>query len=242
MSTKIWILVFANATMLAPVLLQHNIIPKIELFYEFINGFNSVDELVTFTNVGHGKELTDTKIKGTHVLTKTNAALMTMFASWPQCAKIILGGSHDNGYSRILSKLVTDNILPKKVALLQGPPFAAELAQLSTSIFPRLRFGDLFMTTKLESATEKSTSYVQIASNGVLQMSRKTSSPTIPGTVVPYKSERPEKGTPLVYAADRQPFISLSDNLSRLHATVTISAHRDATRLSLNAITRIHTH
>ena len=64
--TKVWILVFANATMLAPVLLQHNIVPKIESFYEFINGFNSVDELVTFTNVGRGKELTDTKINGTH--------------------------------------------------------------------------------------------------------------------------------------------------------------------------------
>lgn len=62
---KIWIQVFANVTMLAPVLLQHNIVPKIELFYEFVNGFNSVDELVTFTNVGRGKELTDTKIKGT---------------------------------------------------------------------------------------------------------------------------------------------------------------------------------
>lgn len=61
---KVWIFVFANATMLAPVLVEHNIVPKVELFYEFINGFNSVDDLVTFTNVGRGKELTDTKIKG----------------------------------------------------------------------------------------------------------------------------------------------------------------------------------
>lgn len=60
-------MVFANATMLAPVLLQHNIVPKTESFYEFINGFNSVDELVIFTNVGRGKELTDTKIKGKRV-------------------------------------------------------------------------------------------------------------------------------------------------------------------------------
>jgi len=29
-----------------------------------MNGFNSVDDLVTFTNVGRGKELADTKIKG----------------------------------------------------------------------------------------------------------------------------------------------------------------------------------
>lgn len=61
---KIWIFVFANATSLAPVLQQRNIIPKTDIFYDFINGFNSVDELVTFTNVGRGKELTDSKIKG----------------------------------------------------------------------------------------------------------------------------------------------------------------------------------
>ena len=52
-----------NATNLPPVL-QYNIISKIDTFYDFINGFNSVDELVTFTNVGRGKEVADTKIKG----------------------------------------------------------------------------------------------------------------------------------------------------------------------------------
>lgn len=118
---------------------------------------------------------------------------MTMFTTWSHCAKIILGGSHDNGYSRILSKLVTDNIVPGKVALLQGPPFAAELAQLSTSIFPRLVFGDLFMSKKLEMSTEKSPSYVKVASNGVLQMPRKASSPKTT-MAVPHKLERPDKG------------------------------------------------
>jgi len=63
-TTNVWIQVFENATKLAPVLLEHNIVPKIESFYEFINGFNSVYDLATFTNVGRGKELTDTKIKG----------------------------------------------------------------------------------------------------------------------------------------------------------------------------------
>jgi len=51
--------------MLAPILFQQKIIPKVESFHNFIDGFNSVDELVLFTNIGHGKELTDSKIKGT---------------------------------------------------------------------------------------------------------------------------------------------------------------------------------
>ena len=61
---KVWIFAFASATRLSAVLLQQNIIPKIDTFHDFIHGFNSVHERVTFTNVGRGKELADTKIKG----------------------------------------------------------------------------------------------------------------------------------------------------------------------------------
>jgi len=123
-------------------------------------------------------------------------ALMNMFASWRHCTNIILGASHDNGYSRILSKLMTDNVVAGKVLLLQGPPFAAELAQLSTSVFPRVQFGELFMTTKLQVGIEKGSSYVQVATNGVLSMPRKMSSPTKPAAVVPPKPVivRPDKG------------------------------------------------
>ena len=39
-------------------------ISRQEIFHEFVNGFNSLDELVTFINVGRGKELTDSKING----------------------------------------------------------------------------------------------------------------------------------------------------------------------------------
>lgn len=63
-STKILIHVFANVTGLAPVLYQSGIIPKDQIFHEFVNGFNSVSELTTFVNVGHGKELADSKING----------------------------------------------------------------------------------------------------------------------------------------------------------------------------------
>jgi len=57
----------ANATSLAQILVKRNIISDVNVFNDFINGFNAVDELVTFTNVGRGKELVDTKIKGTYL-------------------------------------------------------------------------------------------------------------------------------------------------------------------------------
>jgi len=43
---------------------QSGLISKPEIFHDFVNGFNSVEELVTFINVGRGKELTDSKISG----------------------------------------------------------------------------------------------------------------------------------------------------------------------------------
>jgi hypothetical protein len=63
-SAKIWISVFANATGLGPVLFHHNYIPALGVLDDFISGFNDIDDLVTFVNVGRGKELTDTKLNG----------------------------------------------------------------------------------------------------------------------------------------------------------------------------------
>jgi hypothetical protein len=71
-STNICIHIFANATNLAPALVQYNIIPKVDTFHEFMNGFNSVDPLVMFVNVGRGKELTDTKVNGSSSFRLTN--------------------------------------------------------------------------------------------------------------------------------------------------------------------------
>jgi len=103
---------------------------------------------------------------------------------------------------------MTDNIVPGKIALLQGPPFASELARLSPSIFPRLRFGDLFMTTKLEAGIETGSSYVQAATNGVLPVkSRKASSPPMPAAAVPRKAAmvpRPNRGACISVLANVQ--------------------------------------
>jgi hypothetical protein len=110
----------------------------------------------------------------------------------PQCAKIILGGSHDNGYARVLSQLEAENVVPGKVMLLKGPPFAAELDLLTSSTFPRLEFGDLFMAKKLESG--KGLNYVQVALDGVLQLPHKPASPAKSSAAVLRKDDRPTDG------------------------------------------------
>lgn len=122
-----------------------------------------------------------------------------MFASWPQCQFIILGASHDNGYARVLSKLETDHIIPGKVRLLQGPPLAAELAQLSPSCFPRIEFGNIFMASKLEQ--EHRGSYVQVAMDGVLKIPPRMSPPVVVEATNDTR-QRPDKGNWLLSWTD----------------------------------------
>jgi hypothetical protein len=64
-ATQLLIHVFANVTDLSFTLFLSGILPKPEVFQDFVNGFNSVGELITFVNVGRGKEFTDSKINGT---------------------------------------------------------------------------------------------------------------------------------------------------------------------------------
>ena len=60
--------VFADVTSLATTLLQCGIISRQEIFHEFVNGFNSVGDLVTFVDVGRGKEVADLKVNGIRTL------------------------------------------------------------------------------------------------------------------------------------------------------------------------------
>jgi hypothetical protein len=99
-----------------------------------------------------------------------------MYAAMPQCQNIILGGSHDNGYARVLSNLETANISPGKVILLQGPTLAPELERFDSFLFPRIKFRDLFMERTLDAGKR----YAQVAADGILHALRKPPSPPRP--------------------------------------------------------------
>jgi hypothetical protein len=112
-----------------------------------------------------------------------------MYANMPQCEHIILGGSQDTVYDRILSKLEANNILPGKVVLMQPTPLALELNGFESPLFPRLKPGDLFIDKKLESGKK----YAQVAADGILQMTRKPlPSPPRTSPVSPHKLTEPE--------------------------------------------------
>jgi hypothetical protein len=74
-----------------------------------------------------------------------------------QCRHIIFGGSPDNGYARLLGPHVDS----KKVSLLEGPPFAKELAELTTR-YPVMDCVAVFRKTRLVAQrAEVDVAYVQ---------------------------------------------------------------------------------
>jgi hypothetical protein len=108
----------------------------------------------------------------------------------PQCEHIMLGGSHDNGYARILSNLETTNIMPGKVVLLQGPSPAPELERFDTFLFPRIKFRELFMQRKLECGKR----YAQVAAETSSPTRNISMSPPMLSSATPQRLAEPELG------------------------------------------------
>ena len=101
-----------------------------------------------------------------------------MYAAMPQCQNVILGGSHDNGYPHILSTLETANIPPGKVILLQSPTLVPELERFDSFLFPRIKLRDIFLERRLDVGKR----YAQVAADGVLPTSSKSTTPPRPST------------------------------------------------------------
>lgn len=62
------------------------------------------------------------------------------------CLKVVLGASHDNGYARTLSSIVSEGN-DARVLLVEGTPFASEVRSLQ---FQSTRLLDIFESHKLE--------------------------------------------------------------------------------------------
>lgn len=64
------------------------------------------------------------------------------------CSHILLGASADDGYARLLGQYSSNDALAKRITLLEGPPFAPELAVLASK-FTTESFPFVFRDTKL---------------------------------------------------------------------------------------------
>ncbi|KAI4636882.1 hypothetical protein J4E93_010898 [Alternaria ventricosa] len=117
---QITIRVYANMKGLAKTYKDAEIVPQVASFDEFVRGFNMGDPMCDYVDAGNGKECSDEKIK----------AMFRHDLADMHCQQILFGGSADNGYARLLGPYNEDDAVRSRITLLEGPPFARELAAI----------------------------------------------------------------------------------------------------------------
>ncbi|KAK2015884.1 hypothetical protein LZ32DRAFT_689253 [Colletotrichum eremochloae] len=136
--------VFANMKGLAKTYTELGTISDPSVLYEFVRGFNMTNATCEFVDAGNGKECADEKMKGNFEFGVANV----------HCRHVLFGASADSGYARLLgSHLETDEVL-KKVILIEGPPFAIELAEIRDR-FHVASFDKVFRRKKLVNIKRK---------------------------------------------------------------------------------------
>ncbi|KAB5526489.1 hypothetical protein GE09DRAFT_1151585 [Coniochaeta sp. 2T2.1] len=135
--------VYANVAGLSKTYTEHGILSE-PTIVAFIRGFNMGETMCDYVDAGTGKECSDEKVKG-HV---------RQFLANVHCQQIFFGGTADNGYARLLGPYAEDEKASSRITLLEGPPFAHELAAIKDK-FRTVRFEALFRTQKLPSTKRK---------------------------------------------------------------------------------------
>ncbi|KAF1807888.1 C-x8-C-x5-C-x3-H type zinc finger protein-like protein [Eremomyces bilateralis CBS 781.70] len=137
---QIRVRVYANTKGLASAYCYNKILGSADGLQMFVRGFNMGHPMCDFVDAGDGKECADSKLK----------AWFEHDMADVQCQAVIFGGSADDGYARLLQPYIGGNSKSKRIVLVEGPPFAKELAVLKDK-FLIVHFPDVFRGTKLPS-------------------------------------------------------------------------------------------
>lgn len=70
------------------------------------------------------------------------------------CRHVYFGGTADNGYARLLGPFIEDKTALERITLLEGPPFAMEIANMRDR-FRTVSFDNVLRKQKLENITRK---------------------------------------------------------------------------------------
>ncbi|KAK8172083.1 hypothetical protein BKA80DRAFT_293448 [Phyllosticta citrichinensis] len=135
-AVKITARVYANVKGLSETCRRASITSKTSDLQEFVIGFSQGKFLMDFVDVGAGKDRADQKVVEQLKLNLRNR----------HCRQILLAGSHDNGYTRILGEVVNYEQAVQKITLIEGVPFAREYGVLPFRVH---KFGDLFRPQKI---------------------------------------------------------------------------------------------
>ncbi|KAK6544375.1 hypothetical protein TWF694_001075 [Orbilia ellipsospora] len=141
-------LVFANLDGLSKTLVKSNVLKPGDL-QQFFMGFTQRLEHINFIDVGYGKEMADSKIRGEFLFHLKD----------PRCRLILFGGGHDNGYAPFLKTCTATN--PNyPIWLLKGPPTGVAITSMS---LPTYELNNIFSKESQNEITSNSSPISQTA-------------------------------------------------------------------------------
>ncbi|KAI0384900.1 hypothetical protein F5Y04DRAFT_248021 [Hypomontagnella monticulosa] len=164
-SIKVLVKVIANVRALSKTLKRINYVDSEAVLYEFIAGFNRAQAYFDFVDVGSMKERADAKMIDT----------MDFHVRNFNCKHLLLGVSHDPGYTQIVHDIVRTDDFRRRVTLIEGSPAVKEIAESGISI---THFGHIFRHEKLpvEAQQDQRTSLIPSLSYAAA-ISQPTASP-----------------------------------------------------------------
>ncbi|KAH8594088.1 C-x8-C-x5-C-x3-H type zinc finger protein-like protein [Bisporella sp. PMI_857] len=130
--------IYANLKGLASMYCYNKILDSADDLYMFVCGFNKGHPMFDLVDAGDGKECADAKLK----------AWFDRDMADVQCRAVIFGGSADDSHSRLLQPYVQGHPKSNQIILIEGPPFAKELAELKNKVHIAC-FPDVFRNTKI---------------------------------------------------------------------------------------------
>ncbi|KAK4077221.1 hypothetical protein Purlil1_12435 [Purpureocillium lilacinum] len=155
--------VYANAKGLASAYDKANLPDESLSLNNFIRGFNMGNALCDYVDAGDGKECSDEKLKGKrlHAMSHLknlnsdpqNQAIFQLHIGDVHCQQVLLGASADNGYARLLEPYLSNEAASAKIYLLDGPPFAREMAEIRDRL--RTFAVDVFRSQRLPNMKRK---------------------------------------------------------------------------------------
>ncbi|KAH7303523.1 hypothetical protein B0I35DRAFT_446544 [Stachybotrys elegans] len=174
---QVVIRVYASVRGLAKTYKEREILSE-SVFTEFIRGFNMGNATCDYIDAGDGKECSDKKVEATFQLHLPDT----------HCQQILFGGTADNGYARLLGPYAEDEVIRKRITLLEGPPFAHELVGIKDK-FRTASFKNIFRSDKLPSIKRRvslPTNHPTNPSGGYATALAKASpTPTLPSVAQP---------------------------------------------------------
>ncbi|KAI2624668.1 hypothetical protein GGS26DRAFT_564601 [Hypomontagnella submonticulosa] len=134
--------IIANVPALSKTLKRTNCIDSETILYEFIAGFNQAQTSFDFVDVGSVKERADAKM----------IDIMDFHIRNFNCKHLLLGVSHDPGYTEVVRDIVYHDDYRRRVTLIEGSPAVKEIADSGVNI---THFGHIFRHEKIPVETQQ---------------------------------------------------------------------------------------